>query len=42
MTVVELLLVHSSIQDCLTVCKQMIKSELNDLYWMEILEIIWL
>ena len=40
MTDVKLLLAHSSIQDRSTVCKQMIKSEQNDLYWMERLEII--
>ena len=42
MTDDDLLLVHSSVQDCLTVCKQMIKSEKNDLYRMEILKVIWL
>ena len=41
-TDVKLLLVHSSVQDRLTVYKQMIKSEWNDLYWMEMLEIILL
>ena len=38
MTEVELLLVYSCIQDCLTVCKQMIKSEYNDLYRMRYLK----
>ena len=42
MTDVKLLLVHSSVQDCLTVCKQLIESDYNDLHWMEIFEIIWL
>ena len=40
MTDVNLLLVHSSDQDCLTVWKQLIKSKYNDSYWMEIHEII--
>ena len=38
MTDVELFLVHNSVQDCLTVCKQIIKGEYDDLYWMEILK----
>ena len=37
---VKLLLVHSSARDSLTVCKQTIKSKLNDSYRMKIREII--
>ena len=40
MTDVNLLLLHSNTQNHLTVCKQMIKSKLNDSYLMKILEII--
>ena len=40
MTDVKFLLFHSNTWDCLTMNKQMIKSELNDFYWIEICEII--
>ena len=42
MTDVELLLVYCQTVLNTAVCKQMIKREKNDLYWIEILDIIWL